>query len=193
MQSLRRRCLLDVREEGDMSAVHAIEAKRVSVLLAGERPRLFSSIPFLEQIGCECHFAESNQELRNLLGHTKLDIVLSLNAHHRLYEMMALLAGLPVNMFHLLPVEEGGWWLPVLRNGEDCLGNPALQTKEFSKALAAMVGGIRMARSKAAEHSEAREYRDRDRSAITFLKAALTLKVTSRPQRSEPFLEARPT
>jgi hypothetical protein len=105
-----------------MSAPQPVEGLRVSVLLVGEHPGLFSPIVFLEKMGCECHFAESNQELRNLLGRTKLDIVLSLNTRHRLLEIMSLLAGLPINMFHQLPVEEGGWWLPVLREGQDCLG-----------------------------------------------------------------------
>ena len=53
-----------------MSAGQAGEGIRIGVLLAGEHPCLFSSIVFLEKMGCECHFAESNEELRNLPGHT---------------------------------------------------------------------------------------------------------------------------
>ena len=71
-----------------MSAAQAVEGIRVSVLLVGEHPGLFSSTVSPEKMGCECHFAASSQELRNLLCHTKLDIVLSLNTHHRLLEMM---------------------------------------------------------------------------------------------------------
>jgi hypothetical protein len=108
-------------------------------------------------------------------------------------EMMSLLAGLPINMFHLLPVEEGGWWLPVVRGGKDCLGVHAVRTREFSKVLAVMVRDIRIARSNAAQHSEAREYRDREHPEITFLKAAVALKVISGPERGGPFREARPT
>jgi hypothetical protein len=47
-----------------MSAVQAGEGVRISVLLAGEHPCLFSPIVFLEKMGCECHFAES-PTLRN--------------------------------------------------------------------------------------------------------------------------------
>jgi len=176
-----------------MSAVRAVEGIRVSVLLVGEHPCLFSPIVFLEKMGCECHFAESNQELRNLLGHTKIDIVLSLNRRHRLLEIMSLLAGLPINMFHLLPVEEGGWWLPVLREGEDCLGVDGVRTREFSKVLTVMIRDIRIARSTATKLLEADEYGDRKRLRIAFLKAAGALKVSSRPQRSESFVEARRT
>jgi hypothetical protein len=176
-----------------MSAAQALEGVRVSVLLVGEHPCLFSPIAFLEKMGCECHFGESNQELRNLLGHIKLDIVLSLNTRHRLLEIMSLLAGLPINMFHLSPVEEGGWWLPVLREGEDCLGVDAVRTREFSKVLTVMVRDIRIARLTATKLSEADEYGDRKRLHIAVLKAASALKASSRPQRSGPFMEARRT
>jgi hypothetical protein len=96
---------------------------------------LFSPIVFLEKMVCECHLAESNEELRNLLGHTKLDIVLSLNTHHRLLEMMSLLAGLPINMFHLLPVEEGGWRLPVLREARTALASTPCEQGNSVKLL----------------------------------------------------------
>jgi hypothetical protein len=175
-----------------MSAAQAVEGVRVSVLLVGEHPDLFSPIVFLEKMGCECHFAESNRELRNPLGPTKLDIVLSLNTRHRPLEIMSLLAESPINMFHLLPVEEGGWWLPVLREGEDCLGVHAVRTGEFSKVLSVMVRDIRIARLTATKLSKADEYGDRKRPRIAVLKAS-AIKVTSRPQRSEPFMEARRT
>jgi hypothetical protein len=176
-----------------MSAAQPVEGLRVSVVLVGEHCCLFSPVLFLEKMGCECHFAESNQELRNLLRHTKLDIALSLNTHHRLFEMMSLAAGLSINMFHLLPVEEGGWWLPVLREGQDCLGARAVRTKEFSKVLSAMVKGIRIARSTATKPSAANEYGDRKRPPITVLKTDSVLKISSRPRRSETFVEARST
>jgi len=53
--------------------------------------------------------------------------------------MMRLLAGHSVNMFHPIPVETGCWWLPVLRNGEECLGLSAISTKEFTNIFAEMV------------------------------------------------------
>ena len=176
-----------------MSAAQPVEGLRVSVALVGEHSCLFSPLVFLQKMGCECHFAESNQELKNLLRHTKLDIVLSLNTHHRLFQMMSLFAGLPINMFHLLPVEEGGWWLPVLRVGQDCLGAHAVRTKEFSKVLTVMVKDIRIARSMRTKRSAASQYGDRKRRPIAVLKAVSVLKISSRPQRREPFVEARST
>ena len=56
--------------------------------------------------------------------------------------MLALLAGLRVSMFYMLPVEEGCWWLPVLRNGENCLGTPAIRTTEFTYVLIEIIKGI---------------------------------------------------
>jgi hypothetical protein len=55
-----------------------------------------------------------------------------------------------------------------------------------------MVRDIRVAPSNAAEHSEAREYRDRDRPEIAFLKVAVAQKVISGPERGGSFREARP-
>jgi hypothetical protein len=177
-----------------MSAAQPVEGLRVRVVLVGEHSCLFSPLVLLEKIGCKCHFAEFNQELRNLLRHTKLDIVLTLNTHHRLFEiMMSLFAGLPINMFYLLPVEEGGWWLPVLRVGQDCLGAHAVRTKDFSKVLTVMVRDVPIARSMASKRSTANEYGDRKRPPIVVLKAVSVLKISSRPQRSEPIVEARST
>ena len=107
-----------------MCASKVGELRKINVLVVGDSPHLFSSFRRLERLGCECHFAESHREVSALLSHTKLDIVLSLYTHQRLSQMMALLAGLRVSMFYMLPVEEGCWWLPVLRNGENCLGTP---------------------------------------------------------------------
>lgn len=56
--------------------------------------------------------------------------------------MMAMLAGSRVTMFHMLPVEESCWWLPVLRYGENCLGTPAFRPREFTYVLAEIVKGI---------------------------------------------------
>jgi hypothetical protein len=125
-----------------MPASAAGETRKINVLVVGDSPRLFTSFRRLESLGCECHFAESYREVSALLSHTKLDIVLSLDTHQRLSQMMALLAGLRVSMFYMLPVEEGCWWLPVLRNGENCLGTPAIRTTEFTYVLIEIIKGI---------------------------------------------------
>jgi hypothetical protein len=84
----------------------------------------------------------SYQEISELLSHNKLDIVLSLNCYQNLAEMVPLLAAQCVSMFQVLRVEKGGWWLPVLRNGLDCLGASAFSPQECTYIVAAIVMGI---------------------------------------------------
>jgi hypothetical protein len=98
--------------------------------------------PPLEKLGCECYFADSYQEISELLSRNKLRIVLSLNCYQNLSEMVPLLAGQCVSMFQVLRVEKGCWWLPVLRNGLDCLGASAFSPQEFTYILAEIVMGI---------------------------------------------------
>jgi len=98
--------------------------------------------PPLEKLGCDCHFAKSYQEISELLSRNKLDIVLSLNCYQNSSEIVPLLAGQCVSVFQLLRVENGCWWLPVIRNGEDCRGTSAFSPKEFTCVLAEIVMGI---------------------------------------------------
>jgi hypothetical protein len=41
------------------------------------------------------------------------------------------LAGSSVSIFYTFPVENGCWWLPTLRYGQDCHGTPAFRRNEF--------------------------------------------------------------
>jgi hypothetical protein len=41
------------------------------------------------------------------------------------------LLGSNVSIFYTFPVENGCWWLPTLRHGEDCHGTPAFCRNEF--------------------------------------------------------------
>jgi hypothetical protein len=97
------------------------EISKAGVLLVGKSPHMFSFLrPPLERLGCECHVARSCQEISDLLSRT------GLNAYQNLSEIVSLLAGQCVSMFQVLRVEKGCWWLPVIRNGQDCLGTSAL-------------------------------------------------------------------
>jgi hypothetical protein len=93
----------------------------------------------LEKLGCECYFARTCKDISELLNNIELHIVLSLNTSENLADMMLLLGSRCLSMFHLIPVQNGCWWLPVLRNGEDCLGRSAINTEEFTHILAEMV------------------------------------------------------
>jgi len=41
------------------------------------------------------------------------------------------LIGSGVSIFYTFPVENGCWWLPTLRHGQDCHGAPAFRRSEF--------------------------------------------------------------
>ena len=68
---------------------------------------------------------------------SEFDIVLS--AHRisdgSIHQLVALLSGSHASMFYSWRVEEGYWWLPVLRLGKECLGTPALRGGEFVHVL----------------------------------------------------------
>ena len=123
-----------------MLASTTVRARKIGVLLVGRTPQLFSFIqPTLDRVGCRCYFAQSQQEISKLLRRATLDIVLSLNAHLSLSRMIALLAGRRVSVFHTVAVERGCWWLPVFRNGENCLGAAAFRPNEFAQFLGEIV------------------------------------------------------
>ena len=41
------------------------------------------------------------------------------------------LIGSEASIFYTFPVENGCWWLPTLRRGQDCHGTPAFRRNEF--------------------------------------------------------------
>jgi hypothetical protein len=45
------------------------------------------------------------------------------------------LIGSDASIFYTFPVENGCWWLPALRQGQDCLGTPAFRRNEFPLEL----------------------------------------------------------
>ena len=110
----------------------------VRVLLVGEEPReFFLSRQLFERSDCQCHFAKSEREIAEMLIATEFDIVLSTHriAGGSIHQLVALLSGSRASMFYSLRVEEGYWWLPVLRLGKECLGTPALRGGEFVHVL----------------------------------------------------------
>jgi hypothetical protein len=50
-------------------------------------------------------------------------------------QMAIELAGSDVSIFYTFPVENGCWWLPALRRGENCHGAPAFRRNEFPAEL----------------------------------------------------------
>ena len=46
-------------------------------------------------------------------------------------QLVAELIGSDSSVFYTFPVENGCWWLPALRRGQDCHGAPAFRRNEF--------------------------------------------------------------
>ena len=125
------------------------EAHR-TVLLIGESPRSFSHISKrLEESGCRCRFAQNYEEARQTLLQGNFDIVLSAVPPHdnAIASLVEILAGTGASFFYALPVEESCWWLPALRQGERCIGAPALRPNEFANVLSQVVEEFRSART----------------------------------------------
>src|SRR5579862_7973469 len=114
------------------------ETAQVQVLLVGDSPKVFAACRRrLETNGCHCEFAECEREVWKVLEQRQFDIVLSVHRGRsaRAESLGALLAGSGTTLFYALPVEEGCWWVPILRVGEECFGAPALRPAEFANAL----------------------------------------------------------
>ena len=121
------------------------EKGSAEVLLVGDGLQVFYLTQRqLERKGCRCHFANSERGLRELVNHKQFDIVLTVHrVEGRSTDWLgAALSGSSTTLFYMLPVEVGCWWVPVLRNGENCLGTPAFRPSEFTSVFAEIVKGI---------------------------------------------------
>jgi CheY-like chemotaxis protein len=115
-----------------------MESRRAKVLLVGENPQGFSYLANrLHTQGCECQFAASYQQACSLLTAQDFDLVLSPMRlrNGSLFPLMNLLDGSAITLFYSHPVEDGCWWLPALRHGQNCFGSSALRPSEFVAVL----------------------------------------------------------
>ena len=115
-----------------------MESRSPKALLIGENHQGSSCLAKrLQRHGCESEFAASYQEACSLLGAQGFDLVLSpirLRGHSA-FPLVGLLDGSTTTLFYSQPVEDGCWWLPALRHGENCFGSSALRPSQFIAAL----------------------------------------------------------
>jgi hypothetical protein len=107
------------------------------LLLGAQRTWDSSLLAALKRLGCESCFATNLGSASKLFGDQEFDLVLSesrLPGSDR-KNLMPRLAGSRASVFFFCPVENGCWWLPVLRHGEYCYGSPALRPLEFTVEL----------------------------------------------------------
>lgn len=106
-----------------------------TVLMIGSSESDFASVRrHLEGQGCDCRFVSSYAEGLKLFGQLRFDLILS-SGVPGIRNVTSSLLGLPVSVFCSHPIEDSCLWLPVLVAGKECLGEPALHPKEFSKRL----------------------------------------------------------
>lgn len=92
--------------------------------------------------GAQCRFAASYQAARSLLEGQTFDLIVS---ELRLTESSALdliplVESLPTDLFCIVAAESGAWWLPLVREGKHCTGEPALRGPEFGRILDDLLG-----------------------------------------------------
>lgn len=125
-------CSFDLRSVG-LTAVSC-----PSVLLVG-RSGSWGAVVLrsLEKYGSELTFAAPEAVMPESLkrsGHT-LVLLDSTVAPEQRKQLVADLAESGISIFYTFPVENGCWWLPALRNGQDCHGSPAFRRSEFPAEL----------------------------------------------------------
>jgi CheY-like chemotaxis protein len=123
-----------------------VEKSKTTVLLVGESPQGSSYLArTLERQGCACLFAASYQEACRVLRGGAIDLVLSQMRlrDQTLYPLINLLDGTRTTLFYWQPVEDGCWWLPAMRRGQECFGVAALHPSEFTEQLEAILKELR--------------------------------------------------
>lgn len=115
-----------------------MSCESLNVLLIGENWKKVSIVVRkLERNGFRCQFAASYSQARSLAVTGAIELVLTTipPRGHAISSLAATLEGTHASLFYALSVEDGCWWLPALRNGSRCLGDPALRPAEFTRLL----------------------------------------------------------
>jgi hypothetical protein len=128
-------------------------SERVRVLLVDENATPVSRlVRYLEELGCHCSFVRSYKEASSWLAASPFDLVLSkINmAGGTAYGLRGLLLGRPTSLFYSHAVEDGCWWIPGVRQGSECWGEPALRPADFFHVLEDVVNEITESRRRRA-------------------------------------------
>jgi hypothetical protein len=114
--------------------------RALRVLIVGGSARgFFGLVRRLQEWGCQCSIADSQETAARLFLEQGFGLVLAVDYQHRLgTEFLAALAGSSANLFRAFPVEDSCWWLPVLRQGRECADGRALRPAEFARLVERM-------------------------------------------------------
>jgi hypothetical protein len=110
----------------------------VRVLLVDENlPSMSHLAAYLRSLGCLCSFARSLPEACALLLKEKFNLVLSkfVLPGRGSHDLVARLAGGNASLFYSFALEDSCLWIPRVRDGKECWGEPALRPGEFARIL----------------------------------------------------------
>ncbi|HXP79916.1 MAG TPA: hypothetical protein VN976_08420 [Verrucomicrobiae bacterium] len=87
----------------------------------------------LEKFRTELSFAAPQTVTPEYVRRGAYDVILldSTVSPEQRRQLASELIGSEVSVFYTFPVENGCWWLPTLRRGQDCHGTPAFRRNEF--------------------------------------------------------------
>src|ERR1700728_1383335 len=104
----------------------------IRVLLIGESEHGCAHVRrLLEKRGCQCWFGRSFDEGAALFVEHRFHVILSTIPFHQFGRFLAKLKNVPSTVFQCCQVENGCWWLPIVRQGRERVGAPARRASEF--------------------------------------------------------------
>jgi hypothetical protein len=115
----------------------------VRVLLIGETKDGSSYLRAqLESRGCSCCFGRSTEESVALFDRHSFHLILSTSPLDYGDPYLTELADSNCTVYYSRVVENGCWWLPLVRRGQRCWSAPALRPSEFVGVLDHLVKEI---------------------------------------------------
>ena len=135
-------------------------SRPIRVLLLGSHTPSAALLRHFERHECECSFANTIEESRQLFRTRGFDLVLSTCRMSDALQMICSPGRGNLTAFCALPVEEGYWWLPLMNKGRKSMGEPALRPKEFADVLDRLLEEIRRDQSIAEERLAAKVQSD---------------------------------
>ena len=109
-----------------------------SVLLVGRNGSWGTTVlKSLEKFGSELFFVAPQTVTSEYVRRGAYNLILldSTVPPEQRRKLASELIGSDASIFYTFPVENGCWWLPALRQGQDCLGTPAFRRNEFPLEL----------------------------------------------------------
>jgi hypothetical protein len=127
-----------------------MEPSRPKVLLVNDdKSAAHHLLNYLRSLGCICSLTRSYEEACDLFRRDEFDLVLSrfVPLGEACHELVMLSAGTRASFFYFFAVENGCWWIPRVRFGQDCGGETALQPRQFAYVLEKLIQEIANASS----------------------------------------------